>query len=71
MQLFGGKMFGCSSPDVEYPEGKAVCSGSYVVIANGVLQPRGWIKPEHNFDTAYFALLSVIYSIVVWSQIIH
>ena len=57
MQIFGGKMFSCNSSDVQYPDGKAVCSGNYAIYSKGYLQPRAWSRPEHNFDTAYYAFL--------------
>ena len=50
-------MFRCSSMDVLYPDGKAECSGNFVDYDSGVLRPRGWITPTHNFDTSYFAFL--------------
>ncbi len=57
MSLFGGKMFRCTSLDVKYPSGKTECSGYTLNINKGFLEPRSWVRPNHNFDTAYFAFL--------------
>jgi hypothetical protein len=57
MSLFGGKMFRCTSLDIKYPSGKIECSGFSLKIDQGFLEPRSWVRPNHNFDTAYFAFL--------------
>jgi len=48
--VFGGTFFLCSGPGAEFPAGKLECCGTFAEAASGVLRPRAWEAPPHNFD---------------------
>ena len=76
MSLFGGLFFRCSTkgPGVEYPGGKAQCSGAHMMdmtfasshreedaMATSIayMVPRSWENPPFHFDTFTYALLTI------------
>jgi hypothetical protein len=56
--LFAGRMFRCSF-GAEFPKGKTECAGLYVEETLGIIYPRSWFSPKHNFDTIYQASLTI------------
>eukprot|EP00961_Rhodomonas_salina_P116270 1564820-Rhodomonas_salina.1 len=56
--LFGGMFFHCTQPGAEWPSGLAECSGLHV-RDNGIMVPRAWESPPHNFDSFYNAMFTL------------
>jgi hypothetical protein len=51
MGMFGHKMYRCTDQVfAAFPGGKSECMGSFV-SDSGIIYPRAWIRPPHNFDT--------------------
>ncbi len=64
MGLYGGKTDYCTSPNVQYPDGKAACSGTFVDLniesgTSGVLFPSAWVIPPYHFDTFGKSMLTL------------
>lgn len=59
MGLLGGKLFYCSQPGAEWPGGKLQCSGNHIDMETGIMFPRAWIKPSHNFDSSAESIVTL------------
>eukprot|EP00960_Hanusia_phi_P073242 767965-Hanusia_phi.AAC.4 len=60
MSLFGRKLYRCTD-DIfaAFPGGKSDCCGSFADRSSGILFPRAWVRPYHNFDTFGEAFLTL------------
>ena len=59
MGMFAEKMFKCTdSVGAAYPAGKTECASFFTTDA-GVVMPRAWLRPPHNFDSLNWAYLSL------------
>ena len=64
MGLFARKMDKCNDAIfAAYPGGKRDCA-SYFITDSGIMMPRSWERPKHNFDsidTAFITLFRITY----------
>ena len=59
MGMFSNKMYKCTdNVFAAYPGGKRDCVNFFTTDA-GVLMPRAWQRPTHNFDNIYWAYLTL------------
>ncbi|EKX53939.1 hypothetical protein GUITHDRAFT_132377 [Guillardia theta CCMP2712] len=60
MSLFGRKLYRCTDADfAAFPGGKSDCCGLSADLSSGILYPRAWVRPYHNFDTFGDAFLTL------------
>ena len=59
MGMFADRMFKCTdSVGAAYPAGKTECASFFTTDA-GIVMPRAWLRPPHNFDSLNWAYLSL------------
>jgi hypothetical protein len=76
-ELFSARLHSCSGPGAEFPQGKSMCSGTFVSASNEAdkspfLMPRAWIPPQLHFDSVHDAFLAMLScSALQWVEIMH